>query len=89
MSDHYASLYIRPRESREGIDAQNMYAQCVRQNLHSYKTSGQLKELMEREDVNSICEEELNTLKSLASKIGVKETRAIYHNIIDVKDLLN
>jgi len=89
MSQHYPSLYLHQSDDTEGIDAQNVYNHCVLNNLHSLKTSAQLKEFIEREDINSICEEELNNLRSVASKIGVKETRAIYRNSHDILDSIN
>lgn len=89
MSEIYPSLYLHHADDREAIDAQNYYYVCVRNNLDHLQTSAQLKEFMEKEDINSICEDELNKLKSVASKIGVKETRAIYHTLHDVNDLMD
>lgn len=88
MSEYYPSLYLHHADNREGIDAQNTFNHCVRNNLEDLKTSAQLKAFLEREDINSICEEELNKLKSVASKIGVKETRAIYSTLHDIKEIL-
>ncbi len=89
MSNFYPSLYLHPTDNREGIDAQNIFSLCVRKNLEELKTSAQLKEFLEREDVNSICEEELNKLKSHVSKVGIKETRALYSTLHDIRDYIN
>jgi len=89
MSDISPTLYVQTYENRDGIIAQNAFYHCVKTNLNSYKSSAQLKELLEREDLNSICEEELNKLKSLSSKVGFKETRAIYNNLRHVSDFVN
>lgn len=89
MSENYPTLYLQIKDKREGIDAQNYFNYCIKNNLESLKTSAQLKEFIEREDVNSICEDELNKLRSLVSKIGVKETRSIYSTFHDVREFIN
>lgn len=88
MSELYPTLYLQSKDDKKGIDAQNFYHFCVLKNLDEYKTADQLKQLLEREDVNTICQDELNKFRGVVSKVGVKETRGIYHRLHDVRDFL-
>lgn len=89
MSEKYPSLHLTKYDDVSLINASNEYSYCVNNQLKQYKTADSLKSLLEREDIDSICQDELAKLRSLSSSFGVKETRAIYHLQYDFRQFLH
>ena len=89
MSDYRPSLYLEARDNRKLLDAQYNFYFCSRNNLDNYKTAENLQKFLEKEDLVQLCNKELQKLRKHASKIGVKETRAIYRNLHNIEESIN
>lgn len=88
MSEFYPTLYLQSYDHSKLIDAQNQFYYCYRNSLDNYKTAENLKRFLEKEDLNLVCRDELENFRTHVSKIGIKETRAIYHTIHHARQYL-
>ena len=87
MSDLYPSLYLFNGDNTDGVSSIMKFKDCVNNTLNAHKSFQSLSLLLEREDVDSICQEELSKLRSLSSNFGVKESRSIFQSLADINEL--
>lgn len=90
MSETHASLILRNTDNRDNLNTIANFHVCLYNELRQYNSSAALKQFMQSENFDSICAEEINSLKGISGSIGVKETRAIYAKFFEFnKDIYN